>query len=75
LLPFLDGKGDFKTIKQRADSITVEGLEIPVISYNDLIACKANVHRAKDLEDIAQLERRKQEQTRNIKKDKGREST
>lgn len=74
LLPFLDGRGDFKTIKERADSITVEGLKIPVISYGDLIACKANVHRAKDLEDIAQLERRKQEQTRNIRKDHGQES-
>jgi hypothetical protein len=39
LLPFLDGRGDFKTIKERADSTTVEGLKIPVISYGDLIAC------------------------------------
>jgi predicted nucleotidyltransferase len=45
----------------RADSITIEGQTVRVISYDDLIASKANVHRAKDLEDIAQLERRKQQ--------------
>jgi predicted nucleotidyltransferase len=61
MLPFLDGKSDFDSIHKRSDSITVEGLTVKVISYDDLIACKANVHRAKDLEDIAQLERRKQQ--------------
>jgi predicted nucleotidyltransferase len=70
LLPFLDGKGDFKTIQQRAESITVEGFKIPVISYDDLITCKVNVHRAKDLEDIAQLEKRKQQQIQSNKIDK-----
>jgi predicted nucleotidyltransferase len=70
LLPFLDGKGIFETIAKRADSITVEGVKIPVISYDDLIECKANVHRAKDLEDIAQLEKRKH-QNRQKKPDLG----
>ena len=61
MLPFLDGKSDFYSVYGRADSITVEGLTVKVISYDDLIMCKANAHRAKDLEDIAQLERRKQQ--------------
>jgi predicted nucleotidyltransferase len=62
LLPFLDGKSDFNAVYQRSNFVTVEGLNVRVISYDDLIACKANVHRAKDLEDIAQLERRRKKE-------------
>jgi predicted nucleotidyltransferase len=61
MIPFLDGKSDFQIIHKRADTITVQGVSVRVINYDDLITCKANVHRAKDLEDIAQLERRKQQ--------------
>jgi hypothetical protein len=43
----------------------VEELKVRVISYEDLIAWKANVHRAKDLEDIAQLETRRKKQDQN----------
>jgi predicted nucleotidyltransferase len=64
MLPFLDGKSEFYSVHKKADSITVEGLNVKVISYEDLIICKANVHRAKDLEDIAQLERRKQQKNK-----------
>lgn len=71
MLPFLDGKNDFYPMYKRADSITVEGQTVKVISYDDLIECKANVHRAKDMEDIAQLERRKQ-QSKKQSPDKGR---
>jgi predicted nucleotidyltransferase len=65
LLPFLDGKSDFTAVYQRSNIVTVEGLNVRVISYEDLIACKANVHRAKDLEDIAQLETRRKKQNQN----------
>jgi predicted nucleotidyltransferase len=61
MLPFLDGKNEFYDLYGRSDSITIEGQTVRVISYDDLIASKANVHRAKDLEDIAQLERRKRQ--------------
>jgi predicted nucleotidyltransferase len=60
LLPFLDGKTTFATVYHRAGFVAVEGRHVRVISYDDLIVCKANVHRAKDLEDIAQLEKRRQ---------------
>jgi len=46
MLPFLDGKSDFYSVHSRADSITVEGLTVKVISYDDLIMCKANARRA-----------------------------
>jgi len=44
LLPFLDGKTDFQSVYGRTDSIIVQGQTVKVISYDDLITCKANVH-------------------------------
>jgi predicted nucleotidyltransferase len=66
LLPFLDGKNEFYPVYHRAKIITVNEIKMKVICYDDLIESKANVHRAKDLEDIAQLEKRKEQRKKNL---------
>ena len=59
-LPFIDRAMDFDEIYKRAENFEVNtALTVKVISYDDLIESKIRARRPKDLEDIAQLTRRK----------------
>ena len=55
----IDGKLDFDTTYAKAYMFDLQGTPVPVIGYDELIQNKIMSRRAKDLEDIAQLERRR----------------
>lgn len=59
LIATIDGKMKFEEVYKRAYSFTVNSTIIKVIGYDELIQNKIMSRRAKDLEDIAQLEKRK----------------
>ncbi len=59
MLAIIDGKLNFDETYKKAIQFNFEGILVPVIGYDDLIQNKIMSCRAKDLEDIAQLERRK----------------
>lgn len=67
LISMIDGKFTFSDAFGRADSIRIIEQTAKVISYDDLIANKAQSHRPKDLEDIKQLEIRREEAKRKSK--------
>lgn len=62
LLGLIDGKLDFHACASRALRLHLDDIIIPVLGYDDLIQNKVMSRRAKDLEDIAQLERRRRKQ-------------
>ncbi|MBS1716091.1 MAG: nucleotidyltransferase [Armatimonadetes bacterium] len=51
-----DGAPPYEVLKERAGSVEVEGLQVPVASIDDLIAMKRAAGRPKDLAHIAELE-------------------
>lgn len=53
------GFKEFTAALKRAEEIVVDGVNIPLMGYDDLIQNKIMSRRAKDLEDIKQLERRR----------------
>lgn len=59
LLTMIDGKLNFSESFQRAYSFNFHEVNVFVIGYDDLIQNKIMSRRAKDLEDIAQLEKRR----------------
>ena len=59
LLSVIDGKMKFEEVYKRAYNFTINSTIVKVIGYDDLIQNKIMTRRAKDLEDIAQLEKRK----------------
>ncbi len=59
LLSNIDGKMQFDEVYKRAYSFTINSTIVKVIGYDELIQNKIMSRRAKDLEDIAQLEKRK----------------
>ena len=59
LLSSIDGKMKFEEVYKRAFSFTINATIVKVIGYDELIQNKIVSRRAKDLEDIAQLEKRK----------------
>ena len=59
LLSVIDGKLDFDQTYQNSIQFDFHGVPVPVIGYDELIQNKIMSRRAKDLEDIAQLEKRK----------------
>lgn len=59
LIATIDGKMKFEEVYKRAYSFTVNSTIVKVIGYDELIQNKIMSRRAKDLEDIAQLEKRK----------------
>jgi hypothetical protein len=59
-MAIIDGKLDYDQVYRRTYDFKVdEGLVVKVIGYDDLIQNKIMSRRAKDLDDIAQLERRR----------------
>jgi hypothetical protein len=59
LLAIISGKLDFEETRKKALQFDFSGIQVPVIGYDELIQNKIMSRRDKDLEDIAQLERRK----------------
>lgn len=60
LLAIIDGKSDYDKVYARTYDFNIDdNLIVKVIGYDDLIQNKIMSRRAKDLEDIAQLERRR----------------
>lgn len=59
LLSMIDGNIKFDEAYAKPYFIALENLQVPVIGYDDLIENKIMSRRPKDLEDIAQLEKRK----------------
>lgn len=59
LLSSIDGKMKFEEVYNRAFSFKINATIVKVIGYDELIQNKIMSRRAKDLEDIAQLEKRK----------------
>jgi predicted nucleotidyltransferase len=59
LLAIIDGKIKFEDAFQRSFNLNMDGVDVNVIGYDDLIQNKLMARRAKDLEDITQLERAK----------------
>ena len=59
LLSNIDGKMQFDEVYKRSYSFTINSTVVKVIGYDELIQNKIMSRRAKDLEDIAQLEKRK----------------
>lgn len=59
LLSLIDGKMKFEEAYKRAYDFTINSTIVKVIGYDELIRNKIMSRRAKDLEDIAQLEKRR----------------
>jgi predicted nucleotidyltransferase len=61
LLAIIDGKMKYEEVYARTYDFKIDGdLTVKVIGYDDLIQNKIMSRRAKDLEDIAQLSRRRE---------------
>lgn len=59
LLPFLAGDIPFDEAKAKADKIELDGVNVPIIGYDDLVRSKAFTNRLKDQADIEDLAKRK----------------
>ncbi len=63
LLAIIDGRLDYNEVYNRTYDFKLDDdLVVKVIGYDDLIQNKIMSRRAKDLEDIAQLERRRKKE-------------
>jgi hypothetical protein len=58
-LPSLAGDMSFTDAKKNADNIELDGVNVPVIGYDDLIKNKMLTNRLKDQADIEELGKRK----------------
>lgn len=64
LLPSLKAKLRFRIAFEKRIIASLNGIELPYISYEDLIKDKTTDPRAKDLEDVKQLEIRRKGKTK-----------
>ncbi len=55
-LSFIDGVGDYQSVKQASDLIETEGVKLAVINIDALIKAKKAMNRPHDREAILQLE-------------------
>lgn len=53
---FVEEPFDFASAYARAEFVQLEGRQVPVVSLEDLIELKQKAGRAKDLEDVTQLQ-------------------
>lgn len=60
LLGIIDGKMKFEDVFKKVFTFDLDGVNVKVIGYDELIQNKLMARRAKDLEDITQLERAKE---------------
>jgi hypothetical protein len=58
-LPELPGLSKFRLSRENRIVSTIQAVEVPYISYDDLIASKRALGRAKDIDDIDQLNLRR----------------
>ena len=58
-LPFLPGDMSFTDAKKNSSSIELDGVNVPILGYDDLIKNKTLTSRLKDLADIEELAKRK----------------
>ena len=56
-LPVMEGLDPFKVCKERAEKAEIEGLSVPILSYEDLILNKRALNRKTDQSDIEGLDR------------------
>lgn len=61
LLPELKAELSFRESYERRQIVALEGIEIPFISYEDLILDKQTRSRVKDINDIKHLESKKKQ--------------
>ena len=59
LLPALAGDMSFNEAKEKAETLELDGINVPIIGYDDLIKNKTLTNRLKDLADIEELAKRK----------------
>jgi predicted nucleotidyltransferase len=64
-LPRMEGLGSYRKSKTRAEKVSIEGVIVQVIAFDDLIANKRSVNRKSDKSDIEEL--------RKLKRGNGRE--
>jgi hypothetical protein len=53
---FVEGIGDFQTVKQASDLVAVEGMELRVLRFDALIKAKKAMNRPHDRQAVLQLE-------------------
>ena len=58
-LPTVSGLSDFNSAYTRSSKVKIDGNEISIIAYSDLISNKTGMNRGLDLRDIEELERRR----------------
>ena len=59
LLPSLAGDMLFSEAKEKAENIDLDGVNVPIIGYDDLVRSKMFTNRLKDQADIEELAKRK----------------
>lgn len=59
LLPSLAGDISFNEAKEKAEKIELDGVNVPIIGYDDLVRSKAFTNRLKDQADIEELAKRR----------------
>jgi hypothetical protein len=67
-LSFINGIGDFQTVRKNSMLIETEGVQLRILSINALIETKKAMGRPRDREAVAQLEAVKQLQQQKRKK-------
>ena len=58
-MPSLAGDMSFNDAKEKAENIELDGFNVPIIGYDDLIKNKSATNRLKDQADIEELAKRK----------------
>ena len=59
LLPALAGDMSFNEAKKNAENIELDGVNVPIIGYDDLVRNKRFTNRLKDQADVEELAKRK----------------
>lgn len=59
LLPSLAGDMSFDEAKEKSENLELDGVNVPIIGYDDLIKNKTLTNRLKDQADIEELAKRK----------------
>ncbi len=67
-LPVIEGLNSFRECKDRAEIVEVDGLKLPVLSYDDLIINKRHINRINDQADIDELEKIRKGKRRRMSK-------
>lgn len=66
LLPSLAGDMSFKEAKEKAEYLELDGVNVPIIGYDDLVRNKTLTNRLKDQADIEELSKRKKRRRKGL---------